>query len=114
MSTQLAKEESATGIPVVDLGGFYSGGQAERRRTAATLRAALESLGFCYLRNHGVPTAVVEALSKQSQAFFALPLEVKQGLKRTSKGRLTVRCTYCGCDLCPATQPWKAQAVQRG
>lgn len=88
MSTTVQiSERGGTGIPVVDLGGFHNEDEAERRRTASALRAALESLGFCYLRNHGVPQSTVDALFANSRAFFALPQGVKQALKRTSKGR---------------------------
>ncbi len=65
-------------IPLVDFAGFASDDAAARTATAAALRAALEAYGFLYLRNHGVPTAVLDDLFAQSRAFFSLPPGVKE------------------------------------
>lgn len=65
----------ASTIPVVDFGGM----EIPERRTATVtaLRQALETYGFCYLLNHGVPAAVVDEMFAQSRAFFSLPTEEK-------------------------------------
>lgn len=106
MSTQLAdREGSAAGIPIVDFGGFYSDDPARRTSTVGALRAALEALGFCYLRNHGVAASVIDTLFAQSRAFFALPLEVKDGLKRVSKGR-NIGYQGVGAQALEETRPW--------
>ncbi len=77
MSTEAAMA-AGTRIPVVDFAGFGSDDAARQAATAAELRAALEDYGFLYLRHHGVPQAVLDALFAQARAFFALPLAAKQ------------------------------------
>ncbi|KAJ8602277.1 hypothetical protein CTAYLR_003681 [Chrysophaeum taylorii] len=60
-------------VPVVDL---------SHDETASSLLVdeALRSYGFFYVRNHGVPAALVEAMFAQSKAMFSLPVEVKRSL----------------------------------
>ncbi|TMA13183.1 MAG: isopenicillin N synthase family oxygenase [Deltaproteobacteria bacterium] len=72
-------------IPIVNFEGFLC--QPPRRSaTAAALRAAFESYGFLYLRNHGVPESVLDAVLAQSRAFFALSQEAKLAVKSRIKG----------------------------
>lgn len=59
---------------------------SRRAAAAAALRAALESYGFLYLRNHGVPVSVLRAVLSQSRLFFALSQEVKLAVKPQIKG----------------------------
>lgn len=75
-------------IPVVDFEGFSSGDLSRRTATVAALRAALESFGFLYLRNHGVSVSVVDAVFAQSRAFFALPQEAKDAVKGKDIGSI--------------------------
>jgi isopenicillin N synthase-like dioxygenase len=77
---------SATGIPIVDFGEFAATDPARRLAGARALRAALEAYGFCYLRHHGVPAPVVDALFEQARAFFSLPLAVKEAVRPTEPG----------------------------
>jgi isopenicillin N synthase-like dioxygenase len=84
MSAEVATV-AGTSIPVVDFAGFYSDDPARRAATAADLRAALEQYGFLYLRNHGVPQNVLDALFAGSRAFFALPLAAKQAATPTER-----------------------------
>lgn len=85
MSTQAATV-AGTSIPAVDFAGFASDEPARRAATAAALRAALERYGFLYLRNHGVPPAVLDALFAQAARFFALPLAAKQAATPAERG----------------------------
>jgi isopenicillin N synthase-like dioxygenase len=66
---------------LVDFARFGSSDPVERAATAAAFRGALEAVGFCYLRNHGVPAEVVDAVFAQSAAFFALPLATKEAVR---------------------------------
>lgn len=68
---------AGTTIPVIDLAGFTAGSPRTRRATAAEIRSAFEDFGFLYLRNHGVPRQVVEALFAQAVAYFAKPAATK-------------------------------------
>jgi len=73
MSIESTAVVDATAIPVVDFDGFTRGDPARRAATVAALRAALEAYGFLYLRNHGVPAPLLDAMFAQSRAFFGLP-----------------------------------------
>ena len=78
--------EALTNIPLIDFAGFTSGDAIELKATVAKLRSALESCGFMYLKNHGVPEPVVDEVFAQSRRFFALPIEAKQAAKPKEKG----------------------------
>jgi isopenicillin N synthase-like dioxygenase len=67
-----------TSVPVVDFAGFTNGDAATRAATALGIRQALADFGFLYLRNHGVPAGVVDAVFDQAVAFFAFPEETKR------------------------------------
>lgn len=86
MSTELATPGSGTTIPLVDFEGFAGSNHAIRTATAANFRDALEAVGFCYLRNHGVPAPVVDSIFAQTCAFFALPLETKEATRPGDAG----------------------------
>ncbi|KAL4953473.1 Clavaminate synthase-like protein [Aspergillus filifer] len=56
-------------IPVIDLTPI-SGRLAERKQVAAKIRAAAETTGFFYIKNHGIPDELIERALHQAQAFF--------------------------------------------
>jgi isopenicillin N synthase-like dioxygenase len=58
-------------IPVIDLG------TTDRRATAQEIGAACRDTGFFYVKNHGVPVALIEAQFEWARRFFALPLAEK-------------------------------------
>ena len=64
----------ASFIPIIDLAPVRSGGIEQVGRA---LREAFTGSGFCYIRNHGVPDAVIEATREAALDFFHLPLEEK-------------------------------------
>jgi isopenicillin N synthase-like dioxygenase len=86
MSAEATTTETRSSIPVVDFGGFSSDDTVRRTTAAAPFREALEAVGFCYLRGHGVPAAVLEAIFAQSREFFALPLNQKNAIRPSEVG----------------------------
>ena len=88
MSTDIAATDRGTTIPLVDFAGFASRDPAARLATAAQFRDVLEAVGFCYVRNHGVPAPVVDDIFAQSRAFFALPDEVKVATRPSDAGSM--------------------------
>ncbi len=68
---------AGTTIPVVDFAAFMAGDAAARTQAARGIREAFEEYGFVYLRNPGVPQALLDALFARMRAFFALPAEAK-------------------------------------
>lgn len=73
------------GLPIVDLAGLGEAVEASDTARLRTLGAAFDQAcrahGFCYIVNHGVDQAVIDAAFAMSAAFHALPLEEKQKIK---------------------------------
>lgn len=64
-----------TFIPVIDLAPAHTGNYA---LVGQKIHDAFVSSGFCYIKNHGIPTECIEELKKQSLDFFHLPLSEKE------------------------------------
>ncbi len=65
----IAAKVSADEIPVINIGPLLHGGAA---RVADKIGAAARDIGFFYVVNHGVPSALVERVFAESARFFAL------------------------------------------
>jgi isopenicillin N synthase-like dioxygenase len=68
-------------IPVVDLGPYLAGEPGALDRAAGELRFALTEIGFYFIVNHGVPSALVREVYRQSARFHAQPLDTKLKVK---------------------------------
>lgn len=77
---------SSREIPLVDFAPLTSADDSARRHILTTLRSALETSGFMYLRNHGVAQSLVKAVFAQSRQFFSLSLEAKNRAKPKETG----------------------------
>lgn len=67
-------------IPVVDIAPLVGG---EKHRAAGTVEAiarACQDVGFMYVRNHNVPSAVLGRLVEQAKQFFALSAAEKKSV----------------------------------
>ncbi len=64
---------SAAEMPILDLGDWIAGGPIAP--LAARFEAACHRTGFFYVRNHGVPQAVVDGVFDAARRYFALPME---------------------------------------
>ncbi len=67
-------------IPVIDVAALAGSDPASRLHVATAMREAAERIGFFYVRNHGVPEALIARVFATSAAFFALPPEIKSGV----------------------------------
>jgi len=65
-------------FPALDLARFEAASPAERRAIGGEIDAVCRATGFLNLINHGVPETTIAALWSKSEAFFALPEEVKR------------------------------------
>src|SRR5438552_3987005 len=74
--------DSTEEIPVIDMGPVRAGEPGAHRRMAAELRHVTETVGFFYLKNHGVPQSLIDRMFVESKRFFALPLEEKRRIPR--------------------------------
>jgi isopenicillin N synthase-like dioxygenase len=79
-----ARRESFARIPVIDLAGLRDGSGAGA--VARDIRAALGSAGFMYVRNHGVPSEVLDQAFAATRAFFDLPEADKMALHISRSG----------------------------
>ena len=64
-------------VPIVDIGPMLGSDRAAMRLTAQRMREVCQSIGFCYIVNHGVARKRIERARRQCEQFFALPLVVK-------------------------------------
>ena len=81
MSYASAKAIDADSIPVIDMGALAGGDRAAVAAVGQALVDAAQSVGFFYVRNHGVPRALIDRAYALSRRFFALPEEAKQRLR---------------------------------
>src|SRR5262245_62565683 len=65
-------------IPTLDLSPYLSGQQGGCESVAARLREITMTVGFFYLKGHGIPQALVDAVFGESRRFFNLPDSVKR------------------------------------
>lgn len=66
------------GIPSVDLADFLSDDPTKRAQFVKELGAAYEGIGFVAVKNHQIPTALIDKLYDRIKQFFALPEDTKK------------------------------------
>ncbi|KAI2635408.1 2OG-Fe(II) oxygenase [Xylaria nigripes] len=64
-------------IPVIDVSGIFSASKADRVNVAKSIREAASSNGFFYIKNHGIPSEIMEEACQRILEFFRQPLEIK-------------------------------------
>jgi isopenicillin N synthase-like dioxygenase len=74
--------DSVEEIPVIDIGAYLAGKPGADHEVADALREATETVGFFYLKNHGVPQSLIDRMFAESKRFFALPVEDKRKIPR--------------------------------
>jgi isopenicillin N synthase-like dioxygenase len=65
-------------IPTLDIAPYLNGEPGGREKGAAQLREISKTIGFFYLKGHGIPQNVIDGVFEQSRRFHALPLETKK------------------------------------
>jgi isopenicillin N synthase-like dioxygenase len=78
MSYAKAREISAEEIPVIDVAGLSSGDPDATLRIGREMRRASETIGFFYVRNHGIAPALLERAFATSKRFFEVAPEQKR------------------------------------
>lgn len=68
-------------IPIIDLGPYLRGAPGALQATAATLRDALEGVGFFIIVEHGVPEDLVRRTFGEARRFHDQPLPWKMALR---------------------------------
>ncbi|RDW87310.1 hypothetical protein BP5796_03004 [Coleophoma crateriformis] len=67
-------------IPVIDISGIFSASLEERQAVATEIHKAATTIGFFYMKNHGIPTSTITAASEIARKFFKQPAEEKEPL----------------------------------
>jgi isopenicillin N synthase-like dioxygenase len=78
---------SASSVPVIDLGPWWSGAPDGRAEVAARVDAALRSVGFFLITGHGVTTELRAEVRSAAREFFGQPEAIKQRYSVTVGGR---------------------------
>lgn len=84
----IANREDAVGdeVPMIDIGPWLAGGEADRARVAAAFGDACLTWGFAQIAGHGVNPALIERIRSITLDFFDLPVEAKCALAASSRG----------------------------
>lgn len=77
VSTAPPRPPTEDEIPIIDLASVDKDLEA-RKSLASKVRAAAESTGFFYIKNHGISEELIENALSQAKAFFDQPIEKKQ------------------------------------
>jgi isopenicillin N synthase-like dioxygenase len=82
-----AQQLDSAAIPLIDIADLRSNDAAKRIAVAVQIRQACERVGFFYVRNHGVPDELLNAVYAAAREFFALPAEEKLLVDITKSNR---------------------------
>jgi isopenicillin N synthase-like dioxygenase len=77
----LSETRHDTEIPIIDIGPYLDGRPGSLERAAKLVGEASESLGFFYVRNHGVPQELIDRMFVETERFHSMPLERKMEVK---------------------------------
>ncbi|HKT86368.1 MAG TPA: 2-oxoglutarate and iron-dependent oxygenase domain-containing protein [Novosphingobium sp.] len=67
-------------IPVIDLEPSFGSDLAQRKAVAWEIHKTARDTGFFYIKNHGVPQAMMDGQLNLARSYFALPMEEKMKL----------------------------------
>ena len=81
MSYAAAKTITIDEIPVIDVHPLRSGNRQAMQKVARKLRQAAEGIGFFYIRNHCIPSQVIQQAYAVTKQFFRQPKDWKNQLK---------------------------------
>ena len=69
--------DSEEEIPILDMAPYLSGQSGGLQEVAKRLGEISETVGFFYVKNHGVPLDLVDRLFEETRRFHGLPPEIK-------------------------------------
>ena len=73
-------------VPQIDIGPLFGADERARHHVGDAVRDACVGVGFFYIRNHGIPQAILDETFRQMARFFALPEDEKRAI-HASKSR---------------------------
>jgi len=89
--------DSEEEIPTLDIASYLAGEPGGREAAAAKLREISMTVGFFFLKGHGIPEDLINRVFEQSRRFHALPIEVKAKIPYFSAG--SFRSGYQPCSM---------------
>jgi len=72
--------DSAEEIPTLDMTPYLSGKSGGRESVAAQLRTISRTVGFFYLKGHGIPQDLIDRVFEESRRFHSLPSGAKSAI----------------------------------
>ena len=60
-------------VPVIDISGYFTGLETEKRRVAREIGEACRTIGFLLVAGHGVSEELIRRTEETGRAFFDLP-----------------------------------------
>jgi isopenicillin N synthase-like dioxygenase len=76
--------DSTEEIPTLDIAPHLEGTPGGREKVAAHLREISETVGFFYLKGHGIPQNIIDSVFREARRFHALPEDLKRQCPRIS------------------------------
>jgi isopenicillin N synthase-like dioxygenase len=73
-------------IPTLDVAPYLSGQPGGCESVAAQLRQISKTVGFFYLKGHGIPQDLIDQVFDESRRFHTLPIAVKEKIPYFSTG----------------------------
>src|SRR5580704_2574090 len=64
-------------VPIIDIGPYWTGGEAGKHDVASAVDRACRDIGFLVISGHGIAPEMVEGTREVARGFFDLPLEEK-------------------------------------
>ncbi|WMV46666.1 hypothetical protein MTR67_040051 [Solanum verrucosum] len=92
-------------VPLIDLGGFFSGDPATAQQASRLVGEACKSHGFFLVVNHGVDVNLISNAHRNMDMFFNLPLSEKQKAERKIGEHCGYASSFTGTFL--SKLPWK-------
>jgi isopenicillin N synthase-like dioxygenase len=84
-------------IPTLDIAAYLGGVPGGREEAAARLREISTTVGFFYLKGHGIPLDLIERVFAQSRRFHSLPMQEKTKIPYFETG--SFRSGYQPCTM---------------
>ena len=84
----MSSPSGAESLPVISMWRLESGGAAGAMTVAREIRAACETVGFFYVRDHGVPLETIESARSACLEFYRRPLveKLRAGVNEMHRG----------------------------
>lgn len=70
-------------VPVIDIAPLFRAHDERAETTVAKIREACLEWGFFQILSHRIPNTLINRIWRQTKAFFALPLNIKESVRRS-------------------------------